>query len=192
MPDTVRERLRHALAGKYHVLKERLTRKLGSSSLASEALHETWLDLGKGSGLNEVLDEDAYLYRSALNMASALRKRAHFREGNVVPLSGAGRDTAADAPDADIADESPGPDQQAFSRMEFNMLLNALEELPERQKGAFLGSFMSSTPPEALAAQYGVSLRTIQADIRDAVFHCARRLNRKDILGEGRSRISRK
>lgn len=181
MPDSTRAHLRRSLVERYKQLKSRLTQKLGSASLASDALHETWMRLGQGGDLEPVKNPEAYVYRAALNTASNLRS------------AGAKRADALDLAEiADVADEAPGPDRVAEGHADIAVVLRALEELPQRQREAFLESFMGSTPPEALAARFDVSVRTIQADIRAAVVHCAKRLGRKDILADGRVRLSRK
>ncbi|MEG3086725.1 RNA polymerase sigma factor [Sphingomonas sp. PB4P5] len=181
MPKSTRTHLRRSLVDRYQQLKGRLTHKLGSATLASDALHETWMRLGQGGELEPVKNPEAYVYRAALNTAFNLRG------------VGANRPLASDHADlADVADEAPGPARIAEGRSELAIVLGALDELPQRQREAFLESFMGSTPPDVLAARFDVSVRTIQADIRAAVIHCAKRLGRKDILAVGRVRLSSK
>ena len=61
MTGTTRQHLRRILAERYRQIRTRLTKRLGSESLADEALHETWLHLGKGGEIAPVANEEAYL-----------------------------------------------------------------------------------------------------------------------------------
>jgi RNA polymerase sigma-70 factor (ECF subfamily) len=181
MPDSSRILLRRSLVDGYNQLRRRLAQRLGSTTLASEALSETWLALGQGGELGKVADADAYVYRVALNAAGALRKREQ-RHAWHVDL----------AEIHDIADEAPLADRIVVSRDEVERVMQALRELPQRQREAFLECYRGDTMPEVLAARYQVSVRTIQADIRSAILHCADCLGRKKILAGKRVKRSRK
>lgn len=181
MPESSRILLRRSLVDGYNQLRRRLAQRLGSASLASEALHETWLALGRGGELGKVGDADAYVYRAALNAAGALRKRED-RHGGHADL--------AELPD--VADETPLADRAAIARDEVERLIAALGELPQRQREAFLECFRGDTLPEVLAERWEVSVRTIQTDIRAAILHCAARLGRKNVLAGKRVKLSRR
>lgn len=181
MVDTTRTLLRRLLVERYKALETRLTAKLGSSALAGEALHETYLRLGQGGDLEPVRNAEAYVYRAALHTAFNLRN-ADARWRKTTPID--------EMPE--IADETPGPDRIASGRIQVEIVMRALAELPQRQREAFLEGFIGATPAEELAARYGVGIRTIQADVRAAVVHLARRLGRKEILAAGRARLSKK
>ncbi|MBN9505351.1 MAG: RNA polymerase sigma factor [Altererythrobacter sp.] len=180
MTEPSRILLRRSLVDGYNEFRRRLARRLGSSTLASEALNETWIALGRGGELGQVADADAYVYRAALNAAGALRKRDE-RHGGHLDL--------ADLPD--VADDAPLADRAAVARDEVERMMEALRELPQRQREAFLECFRGDTLPEVIAERWQVSVRTIQADIRGAILHCADRLGRKNILAGKRVRHSR-
>lgn len=181
MPDSSRIQLRRSLVDGYSQLRRRLAQRLGSTTLASEALNETWLALGKGGDLGKVADADAYVYRAALHAAGALLKREARHAGQV------------DLTEVhDLADEAPLADRIAVSRDEVERMMAALAELPQRQREAFLECFRGETLPEVLAERWHVSVRTIQSDIRSAILHCADRLDRKNILAGKRVKLSRK
>ncbi len=179
MTHSSRLQLRRSLVDRYHELRRRLARRLGSTTLASEALSETWLALGSGGELETIADADAYVYRAALNAAHALRKRED-RHGH-----------ADIAEIADIADDAPLPDRIVVSRNEIERMIEALRELPERQREAFLQCYRGEMMPEELAERYQVSVRTIQSDIRSAILHCAERTGRKNVLAGRRVKLSR-
>lgn len=180
MADASRMLLRRSLVDGYNQLRRRLAQRLGSNSLASEALSETWLALGQGGELGKVMDAEAYVYRAALNAAAALRKR-EARQSSYVEI----------AEIAEFADEAPSVDQIIASREEIELMMEAVRELPKRQREAFLECYRGDTPPELLAERYDVSVRTIQTDIRSAILHCADRLGRKNVLAGRRVKLSR-
>ncbi|MCG2840442.1 RNA polymerase sigma factor [Sandaracinobacter sp. RS1-74] len=179
MSESSRLLLRRSLVDGYAQMLRRLTRRLGSDSLASEALSETWLQLGKGGELGQIADADAYVYRAALNTASALGKRERRQSAHA---------DIAEIPEP--ADETPLADRVVSSRQEVERMLQALAELPERQRDAFLQCYRGDTPPELLAERYQVSVRTIQNDIRGAILHCADRLGRKNVFAGRRVNLS--
>lgn len=180
MTASTRDTLRQRLASRYRVLRQRLARKLGSEALAEEALHETWLRLGKGGDLAPVANEDGYILRAAANMAASLRI-AEDRHGGAV-----GIEEAADEPD-----ETPDAHRIADAKREVAQVMAALDELPERQRDAFRGWFLAGTSTEELAARHGVSPRTIQTDLRSALMYCAKRTGRKDLLADRTFKLSR-
>lgn len=179
MTDITRLKLRRTLVDGYARFSHRLTQRLGSPSLASEVLNETWIMLGQGGELEEVGNADAYIYRAALNVAGSLRKREQRHAGQVL---------VAELPD--VADDAPLPDSIVASREEMDIFAHALNELPPRQREAFIECYRGETPPELLAAKHQVSVRTIQADIRSAILHCAGRLGRKNVLAGKRVKLS--
>lgn len=180
MTDTTRTLLRRALAKRYDQLRQRLARRLGSDSLAGDVLHETWIRLGRGGELGPISNHDAYVYRAAINTATNMRitdeRRPH-------PL---------DLSDArDVIDETPDPERILDSRDQIQLVIEAVAELSERQRDIFHLCFMQGVASEEIAERHGVSLRTVQTDLRTVVVHCARRLGRKDILADRTFRVSR-
>jgi RNA polymerase sigma-70 factor (ECF subfamily) len=181
MPDTVRVLLRQSFINGYADLKARLERRLGSADLADEALQETWLRLEQTSDLAPVANPHAYLYRAALNNATNLRVAEARR------LSGAEIDALFD-----IADDTPNPERVVIAHDEVTVLMRALGELPARQQDIFRQTFRNGAPQATLAAQYNVSVRTIQADLNTAIRHCAKRLGRKSFFASNLPRLSTK
>ncbi len=119
MADDNRALLRRLLLGSYTKLSDRLTRRLGSADLASEALSETWMRLERTSESNPVANPEAYLYRAALNVASNIR-RGEARHLNQIEIDQI----------LDLADDSPDQERIAAARREMAILAAALDELP--------------------------------------------------------------
>ncbi|MET4169522.1 RNA polymerase sigma factor (sigma-70 family) [Bradyrhizobium sp. LA6.1] len=159
--------LRTLLLAEYVDFDRRLTRRLGSSDLASEALNETYLRLEGMRGLGPVRSPKAYLFRIALNIA-ADRRRAEKRRLTV------------DEVDAllEIPDDRPDAARVIEDRSEVNLLRHAIAELPERRRRVLMLSRIDGMPNREIAALLGVTVRTVETDLKQAVEHCADRLKR--------------
>lgn len=181
MSEPTRALLRRSLAAGYHRFRRRLAQRLGSDSLAGDVLHETWVRLGQGGELGPIANHEAYVYRAAINTAYTMRL-ANERDPNAIELDEI----------HDVADEAPGPDRVLESQDQAQVVNRALDELPARQREVFLACYIHGTPTEAIAERHGISLRTVQTDLRTAVVHCAKRLGRKDVLADRTFRVSRK
>lgn len=167
MVETSRATLRHLLLAGYDDLKRRLARRLGSAELAGEALQDTFLRLECAPNIGVVRSPEAYLFRMAFNLAINRRTVENRR---LSPI-------AIDAL-LGFADESPGPARTAEARSEIEALKRALAELPARRREIFLASWVEEVPHGEIAKRFGVSLRTVQIELRLAVEYCALRLDR--------------
>jgi len=167
MQDSSRATLRQLLLAGYDDLKARLTRRLGSSERAGEALQETYLRLEQGSEIGPVRNPGAYLLRMAINIAtnSRIAESRHLTPMETEML-------------LQVPDDAPGPAQQAESRAEIEALKRALAELPARRRAIFLAAWVEELPHRQIAERFGVSTRTIQTELRRALEHCASRLGR--------------
>lgn len=181
MTEAMRAFLRRSLLASYSDLIGRLTRRLGSPDLAAEALHETYLRLEQPGNIGEVANPESYLYRAAVNTAANMKRSdgRHLGEGEIKAL-------------LDIPDESPDPERIALARGEVEGLMQALAELPERQRVVFSEAIFDNTPYSDLAERFGVSTRTIYKDVEQALAHCAKRLGKKSFFKMERRQLSGK
>lgn len=180
MTRSTRDLLRQTLAASYGKLRQRLARKLGSDAAAQEVLHETWLRLGQGGELGPVANREGYVYRAAINTAHSI-KLADQRAPHALDLGEA----------HEVPDEAPDAERILDAQDQVRRVHAAIADLSARQRDAFLHCVVQGQPIEAVAARHGVTVRTIQADLRAAIIHCARRLGRKDILADRSFRVSR-
>jgi RNA polymerase sigma-70 factor (ECF subfamily) len=159
--------LQSVLAADYDGLVRRLTRKFGCSDFASETLHETFARLDGISNATVVQSPKDYLFRTAINIGKNRRRAERIRA------------TAAEI-DAvlDVADEAPTPAQAVEAQSEMDALLQVLDELPPRVRQIFEAALIQNLPYSQIADDLGVSLRTVERDVQQAVEHCARRLGR--------------
>jgi len=167
MSDTNRTALLALLVTSYDDLKQRLTRRAGSADLANEALQDTFLRLSNADGIGPVRDLHAYLFRVAMSAISnrrvAERRRRIAREAE--PLF-------------DLPDETPGPDRIIEARSEINALKRSIEELPTRRREIFMAICVEDAPLRLVAERFGVSVRTVQVELKQALAHCAICLDR--------------
>lgn len=166
--DPVRQLLRRHYLLSYHELKSRLTQRLGSVELASEALQDAWLRLERA--LPEVAIErpESYLLRIAYNLG--LR-----RSQRTAPTL-----TLDDARLAlNLVDETPDPARILEARSELDVLKQAIAELTARRRDILLTSRLEGVPMHEIAARHGISQRTAERELRSALVHCAERLERK-------------
>ena len=170
MVETPRALLMRTLLARYHELRTRLVRRLGSTDLAADALHEVWLRLQTREEQQAVNNPEAYLFQAAVNTAKNLRRSASAR-GRLEPT-----DIAALA---GIADEAPDASRIAEGRAALADLQAALAELPPREQAVFHETFLGDATQQDLARRFNVTVRTIQTDLRHAVDHCTRRLRKR-------------
>jgi RNA polymerase sigma-70 factor (ECF subfamily) len=167
MIETSWEMLRQLLARKYDVFRCRLTRRLGSADLASEVLHEMWLRLDRNGNAGLVQSPNAYLFRTALNVATD-RRRSDQRRAKMFEIQAA----------LEIPDDNPGPAREAEARLEIQALEKALEELTPRRRMILLASRLEGAPLKEIAERLDVSQRLVEIELKHALEHCALRLER--------------
>jgi len=156
-----------ALIEGYDELKRRLARRLGSTELAGEALQDTFLRLECGNEVGAVQSPRAYLFRTALNLATN-RRVAESRRLTTSEIDAL----------MEIPDESPDPARIAESRSEVAALSRVLLRLSARQRDIVLATFVDELPVQEIARRHRVSVRRIQLELREALLHCANQLHR--------------
>lgn len=166
--DLGRAVLRQLLLGGYGELKTRLAQRLGSAELAADVLQDTWLRLERAAPAGPVRQPKSYLLRIAYNIALKRRQAEH----ETVTL-----DDARTA--LDLSDDAPDPASVVEWRSEIAMLQQAVAELTPRQQDILVASRLNNVPLAELAARHGISQRWVERELRHAVLHCARRLDRK-------------
>lgn len=151
--------LRQLLVDRYYDLRERLTRRLGSAELASEALHEVYLRLDRKEP-PRVDSPAAYLFKAAYNVANDRRRTEHRHAAH--PLTDA----------SDIPDEAPRPDNVAMAKDEIATLARALLTLSPRQRAILIAARYQGISREEIARQYNISRRQVQFELQRALQAC--------------------
>jgi len=160
--------LRQLLVTRYEDLKRRLTRRFGSADLATEVLHETWLRLDGSAELGLLHQPGSYLYRMALNVA-ADQRRSGTRWASRAEIE------ALLHADDDLLD----PERIVAARSEIAALERVLAELPPLGRAIFLAAVVEELTYKAIAERFGVSLRSVEREMRRALDHCGDRLEKR-------------
>jgi RNA polymerase sigma factor (sigma-70 family) len=168
MSSTSRGDLRRLLTHDYDDLQRALTRRLKSAELAGDALQETFVELSGGTDLPTVQRPKSYVFRMAINIA--LRKIRS--EKRTVSL--------ADAIAAfDIADDAPDPQRAIEAKTELEALQHAVSELTPRRRAILHAARVEGKSLRVIADEIGISQRMVEIELKNALAHCALRLNRK-------------
>ena len=163
--------LKDLLVTRYKDLVRRLARRLGSDELAQDALQDTFLRLEQGNSIGPVHNPKAYLLRIALNMA-ANRRAADNRR-----LMVSETDKLLELPD-----DAPDPARAAEARSEVDAVKRALDDLPARRRAIVLASWIDNLSHSEIAHRFGISIRTVQVEMKLALEHCVFCLNRQKKL----------
>ena len=165
MTDVNQLQLRGHLVQSYGELIKKLTRRLGSADFAYEALHETFLRLGRVTDASPVRSPADYIFRVAINVAKDRQKAQKYR-------------VSASEIDAllDIGDDAPDPARIVEARSEIEAFKRALADLPERPREVLRSISIEGLPAQEVAERLQVSVRTVESDLKLALSHCANKL----------------
>jgi RNA polymerase sigma factor (sigma-70 family) len=170
MTETALAALRQIFLDRYDDLKQRLTRRLGSSDLAGDALQDTWLRLAQAETVDGVHSPRSYLFRVVFNAAQDRHRseKRHLTADEVERL-------------LDLADEAPNPAEIAEARSDLRALEAVLAELPPRRRAILLAARIDNMPRQEIADRLGISLRLVSKELRLAHEYCiASRSQAKD------------
>jgi RNA polymerase sigma-70 factor (ECF subfamily) len=167
MTDAGREMLRRVFELGYDDLRTRLANRVGSSEIASDALHETWLQINRSAPASPVRSPMGYIFRIAMNI---VLKRWQV-ENRLVTLSDAKMAVG-------IADDTPNPEQTTVARLEMDALVRAISELTPRRRKILLAIRLDGQSLLETATQLAVSQRLVEIELKHALEHCAYRLGR--------------
>ncbi len=178
MSPSARDRLLELLLSTYPDLKRQMTRRLGSSDLAVEALHDAFLRLHRSEALGEVQNLKSYLYRMVLNTGKNLvraeaRRTATFRATMTV----------------DIPDDTINPQRIAEARSELAAVERALQELPPRRLAIFRRAWLEGVPYDAIAEEFGIAERTVRYELQQIARHLHAAVKEKS-LGDLQFRLA--
>lgn len=182
MPDTIKNTLRALFLTRYAQFRRHLHLRLGSEDLANDALHETYLRVENMNAPSAIKYPSAYLYRIALNIAEDQRK-SNGRMLSVPEIEGL----------YELADELADPVRTVEARDEIDLLERALAELPKRRRLILIAARVDEMPHRDIADRFGISVRTVEKEIRAGLEHCCERMGRDFIqrFGPGAGKTSK-
>jgi RNA polymerase sigma factor (sigma-70 family) len=164
--------LLQAIVERYDEIKAKLTRSLGSRDFADEVMHETYLRLHRNDAVGAIQQPDAYIYRTALNIASDKRREAGRRASQAEIMAVTG-----------IEDDTRDLSKEMEVRLEVEVLKRALAELPPRRRAIFIAARVDGVAHADIAKRLGLSRTMVQKELRKAISHCLDRLGENDALG---------
>lgn len=138
-----------------------LTRRGRSPQDAEDLTQEAWIRLDEYRKSNAVLNPDALLMRTALNL-SINEHRRQARQGVGVPVD-----------DAVLADSAPAADALLLSRERLLRLEAGLALLTERSRQLFLEHHLEGKTQVQLAREQGISVTAVQRHLAKATLKLA-------------------
>ncbi|MGC3987745.1 MAG: sigma-70 family RNA polymerase sigma factor [Pseudorhodoferax sp.] len=157
-----------ALVRHYEDLVERLRWRFGDRALAREVVHEVCVDLLERPRPDPVEQPLALLRRMSHDRAVD-HVRAQDRERRWI-------DQVEQLPDAPSG--QPGAASALQSRQELELLCRTIEAMPERCRLVFVMHKIHELPHAEVAAQLGISHKTVEKHLRLGMAACRAALQR--------------
>ena len=147
---------------------------VGCRSRAEDVVQEAYLRLAAATDRertaeDRILQPVGYLYRIVRNLALDWARHLALE---------------ADLPAPELVDQiasaASSPEQATLDRVRLRVVASALDELPERTRRALELHRLGGETFHSIAAQLGISVGLAHRLVRDALTHCANRLDRMD------------
>lgn len=146
-------------------VKRYLLKSTGSYQDAEDIAQEAWIKLAR-NGATALTAPVPYLMRIVRTLALD-----HGR-GRKRRLTGVEIDEILAVPD-----ERPDPEREADGQDQLLMLSRIMDELPDRQRKILIATRLQHRSHADVAAEFAVSVRTIELEIRKALDYCSLRLD---------------
>ena len=160
--------VRRYLIERYDDIKHRLTARLGSPDLASDALQDAWLKITRVNTVGVVRNPGNYIFGVAMNAARDRMRDVNNRHLSMAEIEGL----------LDIVDDAPNAARAVEANSALRMLETILDELPPRQREILLAARLDDTPRLELARRFGISLRLVEKELQQAQEYCLARRRR--------------
>lgn len=145
--------------------------RVRSDEDAEDILQEVWFQLSRLISLEEIESISAWLFRIARNKITDFYRKSreesydNWLEGDE---GGKWQDILFGQPENDI--------DEMYKDMFWQTLMEALDEMPENQKEAFVKSELEGLKLREIAAETGESIKTITSRKSYAIKHLRKRL----------------
>ena len=135
-------------------------------------MHETYLRLYRNEAVGAIQKPDAFIFRTALNIATDKRREAS-RRASLAEILAVTR----------LAEDAQDLSREMEARLELEVLKRALAELPPRRRAIFIAARVDGISHEEIARRFGLSRTMVQKELRRAIDHCLDRLGENDAEG---------
>lgn len=149
------------------VLRRFIALRVGGGADVDDLVHEVFLRFARRPPDEGVERLDSYLFQTAANLIRDRARRQQVRRLAVPEIEEA---AASQAPAT--------PEQTLIDRETLTEVRRALADLPERTRHVFLLYRIDGLRHQAIADALGVSISTVEKDVRRAMAHLTRRVRR--------------
>jgi RNA polymerase sigma factor (sigma-70 family) len=153
--------LQQLLVERYDDLRQRLTRRLGSTDAAQDALQELYLRIHHFKRDDTVTNPMSYLVASAANLARDTW-RTEQRRAKLTDIEAF----------YEIIDEMPGPDRIVEGRQSLAVFARSLQKLTDRQRAILVAVHVEHLSQSEIAARLKISSRLVRLELQRALEHC--------------------
>ncbi len=164
MTDHALTAVRRLFVDGYDDLKRRLTKRLGSADLAGDAMHDTWLRLGRAESIGVVQSPRDYLFRIVLNAANDQR-RSQKRFASAIQIESV----------LELPDDAATPEEAILARSDLEAFKAIMAQLPARRRAIFLAARVGNIPRQEIADRLGISRRLVAKELLLAHEYCVAR-----------------
>jgi RNA polymerase sigma factor (sigma-70 family) len=160
------ETLGQAYVRRHPELLAFMLRRTGDAQVAEDLVQDLWLCIADDADVTGLDNPDAWLQRIAVNLTLNWLKRNRFRS----------RLTTAMPEHLEPADDAPDQERAVLSRQGVEFLKDVIEELPQRQRTAFLLYRGEGLSLKETAKHMGVQVITVQVQVSHALRYLRGRL----------------
>lgn len=154
-------------------LTRRIVRIVRDVATAEDLTQETFVRVQTAVAAGHVQKVDAFLRRTARNLAIDHQRQAAARGTSDFTSFG-------DAFVVDIPDPRPSPETEIMDRNRLRALRQAMDGLPLRAQKVLVLSRLEGFSQEEISNQLGISQRTVFNDLKMALAHCSNAMRRHD------------
>ena len=149
------------------VLRRYLRRFSVNDATAADLAQEAFLRTYVASSAKSIEHPRAFLFQTARNLAlNDIRDRKR-----------AGQETVADFDDLGVYNEYPSLESAQISRQEFEVLCDAIEQLPEQCQRVFVLRKIYQYSYKEIAAELGIAVSTVEKHVAKGAKACHRYLS---------------
>lgn len=144
---------------------------IGCRAHAEDLVQEAWLRFDEVSGRRFLEEPRAYLYRIVRNLAVDAHRRIQ-REAHIIANTDLARIAEV------LPDGKPSPETVLLFKDEYDLVMQAMVELPERTRIALEMHRFGGCKLKEIAAVLGVSVPLAHILVSQGIQHCMLRLGR--------------